>query len=158
MLASIFPWILYLLAWVCTLMAVENAEPFWPTLLLYTVIFNGGIQGLWSALGHLCFPKETAKKIGWSSNAFQSEVGATDLALGIAGSLCFVYRSWSIPVGLILGIFYLGCVGVHIRDRYKNKNTAPCNSGPMLYNTLVVAITIFLSLSMLQHDLTVILL
>lgn len=142
MLASFFPWILYLLAWFCTLIAVNNGAVLSESLLLYVVIFNGGIQGLWAAIGHLVFPQETAKKIGWLSNGFQTEIGATNLAIGTAGTLTFFYNVWAIPVGLILAIFLSGCVYIHIKDRIANNNNAPCNSGPMLYSSIAIVITI----------------
>lgn len=139
MLASLFPWALYLLAWACTIFAVKAGADLWQALLLFVVFFNGGIQGLWSALGHLGFPKQSARSIGWKNSPFQSEVGFADLAIGIVGCACIFQRIWSYPVGLILAIFFTGCAYTHIKDI---KNKAPCNSGPMLYNTVLVVITV----------------
>lgn len=146
MLASLFPWVLYLLACLSTAYFVYYGAAFWPTFLLHVVFFNGGIQGLWAAMGHLFFPKETAKSIGWESCGFQTEIGATNLAIGVAGVLCIFNPDWSIPVGLILAIFFSGCAYIHIKERIQLKNNAPCNSGPMLYNTIVVVISLYLSI------------
>lgn len=142
MIASLFPWILYVLAWVFTLIAVKDGATFSESLLLYVVLLNGGIQGLWSAIGHLAYPQETAKKIGWQSNSFQTEIGATNLAIGTAGTLSYFYNIWATPVGLILAIFLSGCIYIHIKDRLVNKNNAPCNSGPMLYSSIAIVLTI----------------
>jgi hypothetical protein len=142
MLASLFPWILYVLAWIFTLIAVRDGAAFSESLLLYVVILNGGVQGLWAAIGHLIFPKETAAKIGWQSNGFQTEIGSTNLAIGTAGVLTYFYNMWATPVGLILAIFFSGCVYIHIKDRLVNHNNAPCNSGPMLYSSIIIVVTI----------------
>ncbi len=146
MLMSLFPWLLYILAWVFALLEMQSAALLWPMLLFYVVIFNGGIQGLWGAIGHLAFPKKTAKKIGWTSNGFQTEIGFTNLAIGVTGILTFLFPFWAIPLGLFIAIYYSGCAYNHIRDRIVNKNAAPCNSGPMLYSTIVTVITIVVCL------------
>ena len=144
MLASLIPWFLTLAAWAGALFFhFVKMHAFLESLLFFTVIFNGGIQGLWAAVGHLCFPVATAAKIGWQSNGFQTEIGGTNLALGITSVLCFWNHSWLLPVALIISIYYASCVYIHIKEKVVDKNNAPCNSGPMLYNTILVVMTLW---------------
>lgn len=142
MFTNIFPWILYLLAWGCTLTAVQNGAPLLEYLLLFVVFFNGGIQGLWSAVGHLGFPKQTARKIGWKPSEFQTEIGFANLAIGLVGVSTIFYAYWAVPVGLILVFFFIGCAYTHVKDHMVHKNKAPLNWGPMLVNTFTVIVTI----------------
>ncbi|GEM_PF-5395269 len=149
MFASLFPWILYLIAWIFTgYYFYSDSYPFWETLLFYVILLNGGIQGLWAAVGHLIFPKQTAEKIGWQPCGFQTEMGGANLAIGIVSILCFWYRDWIVPVGLMIAILFSVCAFQHIRDRIVNKNNAPCNSGPMMYNTIIVVMTILLAIAL----------
>lgn len=146
MLVSLIPWILYALAWVCTLVAVQHGAPLFFMLMYFVVIFNGGIQGLWAALGHLAFPKQTAAKIGWQSNGFQVEIGCANLAIGISGILTFFYPAWAAALSMFIVIYYGGCAYNHIKERLVDKNNAPCNSGPMLYSTIATVITLAICL------------
>jgi len=146
-LASIFPWILYALAWIYTGYLVRNGLPFWISYIQAVVFFNAGIQGLWAATAHLLFPNQTAKSIGWkSASGFQTEIGATNLAFGITGLLSFFFPMWAIPVALMLAIFFAGCSYIHIKERLVKLNDAPCNSGPMLYNTILISASLFVCL------------
>lgn len=129
-----------------TLADVWQGASFWVSILTYVVIFNGGIQGLWGAVGHLVFPQKTAEKIGWTSNGFQVEIGFTNLALGVTGALCIIYQQWVVPIALFIIIYYAGCAFNHIKERILSKNTAPCNSGPMLYSTLITVVTLVIAL------------
>lgn len=146
MLLSLFPWLLYISAWVLSLIAKLDGNLFIPSLLHYVVILNGGIQGLWAAIGHLAFPQKTAKKIGWQTNGFQTEIGFVNLAIGITGVLVLVFPTWVNALGTVIAIFYSGCAYNHIRERILYHNNAPCNSGPMLYSTIATSVTIAMCL------------
>lgn len=137
MLASFFPWVLTVCAFISTL---YYAGHFWEDFLKFTILFNGGVQGLWAAVGHLLFPQRVAKAIGWKSSGFQTEIGATNLAIGTTSILSFLHPEWLTPVALIIAIFYAGCVYVHIKERLFKENDSPLNSGPILYNIIFVMI------------------
>jgi hypothetical protein len=143
MLASFFPWVLTLCALISTM---YYAGCFWEDFLKFTVLFNGGIQGLWAAVGHLLFPERVAKAIGWKTSGFQTEIGATNLAIGITSLLSFLHPEWLTPIALIIAIFYAGCVYVHIKERLFKENDSPLNSGPILYNTIFVMIILVIGL------------
>lgn len=149
MVASFFPWFLYIAAWGCTLFVVKHDGFFWPNLLYFVVLFNGGVQGIWAAVGHLCFPEKTAKKIGWQSNGFQVEIGFVNLAIGITGLFTFFFPFGALALGLVMAIFYGGCAYNHIKERIVLKNKSPCNSGPMLYSTIATSITLLVCLVVL---------
>lgn len=140
--ATYFPWILYALALILTFYLMSHGVTFLRSYLRSVVLFNGGIQGLWAAAGHLARPEQTAKKIGWPSSGFQTEIGGANLAIGITGVLSFFIPTWSMATALIIAIFYGVCAYAHLKD---SRNTAPCNKGPMLYNTVVVSATLFLA-------------
>lgn len=146
MLLSFFPFVLYIAAWVCTLIAVQPDASLSATLLYYVVIFNGGIQGIWASIGHLAFPEKTAQKIGWKSNGFQVEIGFANLGIGITGLLTYFFPYWSLAISLFMAIYYGGCAYNHIKERVVYGNSAPCNSGPMLYSTIATSLTIVMCL------------
>lgn len=86
------------------------------------------------------------RQIGWQSNGFPTEMGATNLALGVTGVLSWFKPSWVVPVALTVAMIFAGCAYIHIKDRIVNENKAPCNSGPMLYTTIVTSLGLFLAL------------
>jgi hypothetical protein len=144
--ATITPWIFYALAWLLTFYLMYKGASFWNSYLRSVVLFNGGFQGIWTSIGHLMLPKEAANNIGWKPSAFQTEIGAANLAIGITSVVSYLMPTWLAPVALIIAIFYAGCVYVHVKDRLLNNNKAPCNSGPMLYNTILVSASLFIAL------------
>lgn len=150
MLASIFPLLLFFIACLFTFDSVYlKGEYLWDQLLYNMVFFSVGIQGLWAAIGHLFFPEQAAKHIGWKSSGFQTEIGFVNLSLGIVGVMTYWNFSWILPVGLIAAIFYTGCAYIHIKERIQKSNKAPCNSGPMLYSTIMIAACLYTSVFVL---------
>lgn len=146
-LTTWIPWILYGCALILTAVLVLQGEVLWPTFLRSLVFFMYGIQGLWAAVGHLCFPVQTASKIGWQSCQFQTEIGFANLAYGIIGvASFFFFHCWAEAVALMGVIFYTGAVYTHIKDVCERKNSASLNSGPMLYSTIVTVLSVFISL------------
>lgn len=145
-LGTYFPWILFALTLLATFYLLEQGNGLWPSFLRAAVFFMGGIQGLWAAIAHLGFPNATAEQIGWQSNGFQTEMGATNLALGVTGVLSWFNPSWVVPVALTVAIIFAGCAYTHVKDLAVNKNMAPYNSGPMLYTTILTSIALLLAL------------
>lgn len=145
-LGTYFPWILYLGAVATTFYLISEGVSAWAAFLQALVLFMGGFQGLWAASAHLLFPESTAKQIGWLSNPFQTEMGFTNLALGITGVLSWFYSSWQVPVGLTVAIIFTGCAYVHIKDLKEKQNKAPCNSGPMLYSTIITFVSLYIAI------------
>ncbi|MCB1113799.1 MAG: hypothetical protein KDK62_03500 [Chlamydiia bacterium] len=145
-LGPFFPWILLGLTLVFAILGWLLGTPFWKAYLSSGAFFMGGVQGVWAAFAHLLNPEKTARGIGWEKSPFQTEMGFTNLAIGITGLLSFFYPSWSVAVALIVAILFAGCAFVHIKDLIENKNTAPFNAGPMLLSTIITALTLFIAL------------
>lgn len=146
LLSVYFPWLLYSLAIITTIILTATGHGFWHSYLQSVVFFNGGIQGLWSAAAHLLTPEHTAHNIGWSSNNFQLEMGGCNLALGFTGVFSWFYPAWRIPIAWMIVIIFAVCAFIHIKDRLTRENKAPFNVGPMLYCNIVVSFTLFLAI------------
>lgn len=144
-IATWTPWILYAFTLLTTMFLVSKGSLLWVTYLRMIVFFMYGLQGLWAAMGHLLYPVTTAAKIGWKSCGFQTEIGFSNLAFGIAGVASFFYQTWVAPVALMGMIFYTGCAFTHIKDIQINKNNASLNSGPMLYSTIITVVSILVA-------------
>ena len=67
--------------------------PIIETLLMYFLVINIGISGLYAFVGHAFSSKKVAEYIGWpSGNPFQFEVAVTNLSFGLLGILCIWFR------------------------------------------------------------------
>ena len=144
-LCSWFPWLLWAVALILSFVWMGQGRSFWKSYLTWVVLFNGGIQGLWGALGNLVYPSRTAKKCGVQPCVFQTVVGAADLSLGIMGILSFFYASWLLPVALVIAIFYAGRVFAHVKESRTSRTASGCCCGPMVWNTAAVSLTLFLA-------------
>jgi hypothetical protein len=113
-------------------------------LLRYLMLFPVGLIGLWAALGHLVFPAESARAIGWATSPFQSEVGAANLGVGLAG-LYAAFSSWRarFATTLVVAGFLGGAGAVHIHEIIAAGNFAPGNAGPILVTDLLTPIALF---------------
>ena len=117
-------------------------------LLRYLMLFPVGLMGLWAALGHIAFPAEAARAIGWATSPFQSEVGAANLGIGLAG-LYAAFRSYEARFATALAVagFLCGAGVVHINDIVRAGNFAPGNAGPILFTDFLTPIVTFLLLA-----------
>ena len=58
-------------------------------LLLWLLVINVGLGGIWAFIGHTVFAEQVAESIGWpAGNPFQTEVAVANLAIGTLGILC----------------------------------------------------------------------
>src|SRR5919202_1353055 len=70
-------------------------------LLLWLLVINVGLGGLWAFVGHTVFANDVAESIGWpTGNPFQTEVAVANLAIGTLGILCYWVRGsfWTATV------------------------------------------------------------
>ena len=105
------------------------------SLLLYMFIINVALVGLWSFFGHVFFPDDIAKYMGFGPGSpFKYEVGMANLAFSVLGFLCIWERGdfW-LATGLGYSIFLFGTGLGHIHDLVINKNDAPGNTGMILW-------------------------
>lgn len=108
-------------------------------LLIYMFLINVALAGLWGFIGHVFFPDDAAKFMGFGPGSpFQYEVGIANLAFSVLGVMCIWERGdfWlSTAVGY--SIFLLGQGLGHVHDMVVNHNNAPGNTGVMLWFHLI---------------------
>ena len=125
--------------------------PIAETLLLWLLICNVGLQGLFTFIGHFFVSDIVAQNIGWPiGNPFQIELSFTSLAFGVLGILCIWLRG-NFWLAVIIGrtIFSWGCAYTHIIDIKKRKNKSIYNAGPVLYLGIVLPIIMIILLVLL---------
>lgn len=110
-------------------------------LLLYWLGIAIGFASVFGAAFHVFDAKETAEGIGfvpWNptgTGAFQFENAMGDLAIGVAGLLCFWIRDlkfW-LAVILVATIQFWGDAVGHIYQMVEYDNHEPDNSGVILW-------------------------
>jgi len=102
--------------------------------LLYVIVMNIGVTGLYSFMGHAFIPDKIAEEIGWPTGSpFQFEVAIANLSFGILGVLCMFIRGkfWA---AVVIGncIFLWGAAYGHFVQMAKGDNS-PYNSGVFLF-------------------------
>ena len=106
-----------------------------------------GVLFLWGGLSHLLFPEVAAKAIGWKVSPFQKEVGAYDVAVGIAGILASFSKFKNLIPGVIfiysIFTFYAGVNHLYEMIVLNNKNKN--NTGFVLLTDLFVPIILVIA-------------
>ena len=104
-------------------------------LLLWLLVINVGVGGVFGFIGHTVFADRAAASIGWpAGNPFQTEVGIANLAFGVVGILCYWFRDqfWLATI-IVTSVFQLGAAVGHIRQIIVANNWSPNNAGPALW-------------------------
>lgn len=119
-------------------------------LLRYINLFPVGLMGLWGALGHIVFPAQSAASIGWATSPFQTEVGAANLGIGIAGLVAAFYANWGFRAGVavVTAGFLGGAALTHVFEIAKTGNLAAGNAGPILYTDLLTPLLLLMLLAL----------
>lgn len=117
-------------------------------LLLYLLVINVGVGGLFAFMGHAFRADQVAQSIGWASGSpFQFEIAVSNLAFGILGILCIWIRgNFWVATGIGSAIFGLGAAYGHIRDIIISQNFAINNAGPILWIGDILMPTLILGL------------
>jgi hypothetical protein len=105
-------------------------------VLMWQLAIGLGLGLLWAGLGHLLMPDTVAESIGWTTGSpFQREVGMWDVALGVVGVLCLVFRDEGFWTATIIGtgIFYVGAGLGHVYELVIHGDTAVYNAGAVMY-------------------------
>ena len=122
------------------------------TLLLFLLIFNVGVGGLFAFYGHAFMANMVATKIGWPTGSpFQFEIAVANLSFGVIGILSIWLRgNFRVATGLAFSVFGLGAAFGHIRDAVLHNNYSPYNVGPVLYIGDILVPVMILSLLLVR--------
>ena len=105
------------------------------TFLLWLLVINIGLGGIWAFIGHTVFAGQVAESIGWpAGNPFQTEVAVANLAIGTLGILCCWIRGsfWTATV-IETSIWLLGAAVIHLVEIATASNYNPGNAGLIFY-------------------------
>ncbi len=96
-------------------------------LLIWLLVINTGIGGLYAFSGHLFAADEVAASIGWpAGNPFQTEVAVANLAIGTLGILSYWIRGnvWTAAV-IVTSIWLLGAAAIHLSEDGRRRELQP---------------------------------
>lgn len=119
-------------------------------LLRYINLLPVGLMGLWGALGHIVFPAQAAASIGWATSPFQTEVGAANLGIGLAGVIAAFYpdRGFRLAVAIVTAGFLGGAAVTHVVEIMQTGNLAAGNAGPILYTDVLTPLLLLILLAL----------
>lgn len=112
-----------------------TGAPVLASLLMWLLVIQIGLGGIWAFLGHYFKSDEIAAYIGWpAGNPFQKEIAFTNLALGTCGVLCYFFRDgfWLATI-IFATVFLVGAFSVHVQDQRESDNQNPGNAGPVFF-------------------------
>ncbi|MBI4773766.1 MAG: hypothetical protein HY788_06230 [Deltaproteobacteria bacterium] len=115
------------------------------SLLLWFLVIEVGLGGIWAFLGHDFKSDEIAGYIGWpAGNPFQKEIAFTNLSLGTCGVLCFLFRDgfWLATI-VFASVFLLGAFSVHLKDQKETGNKNPGNAGAVFFADIAVPLILW---------------
>ena len=111
-------------------------------LLLWLLVIDVGLGGVFGFIGHTVFAQTAAESIGWpAGNPFQTEVAVANLTLGTLGILCYWFRSnfWTATI-IAVSVSLLGFAVGHIQQIIVAHNYHPNNAGAALYNDILIPV------------------
>jgi len=113
-------------------------------------LFPLGLMSLWAALGHLAFPAEAARAIGWAPSPFQAEVGFANFGIGIAAVIAAFFDSWGFRAAVaVVALGFLGGAAIgHGVQIAQTGNMAAGNAGPILYTDVLTPVSLLLLLAL----------
>lgn len=108
-------------------------------LLLWLLVINTGLGGLYAFMGHTFAANEVAESIGWpTGNPFQTEVAVANLAVGTLGILSYWIRGnfWTAAV-IATSVWLLGAAVIHVSEMVGESNYNPGNAGVIFYMDII---------------------
>lgn len=139
--AAIMPVALFVIAEAVQL-AQHETTGFHRATLLNALVYLIGVNGIVGASGHLLYPDNVARSIGWpTGNPFQWEVGVADLGWGVLGVMTPSYgRDFWLATIIVASIFLLGAAAGHVRQMLVARNFAPGNAGAVFFNDVAIPV------------------
>ena len=107
--------------------------------LMWQLAIGFGLSYLLAGFSHIVFADKVAASIGWPAGSpFQREVGMWDMAMGLCGLLCLVFRDdfWTAVV-IGPGLFSFAAGLGHVRELVVSGDAAPNNAGAVMYLDLL---------------------
>ena len=108
-------------------------------LLIWILVINTGLGGLYAFSGHTFAADEVAASIGWpAGNPFQTEVAVANLAIATLGILSYWIRGnfWTAAV-IATSVWLLGAAAIHVREMAAEGNYNPGNAGVVFYMDII---------------------
>jgi hypothetical protein len=108
-------------------------------ILLWLLVINTGLGGIYAFMGHTFAADEVARSIGWpEGNPFQTEVAVANLAIGTLGILCYWIRDnfWTASV-IATSVWLLGAATIHVVEMVNANNYNPGNAGLIFYMDII---------------------
>ncbi len=103
---------------------------FWGEILFYAV----GLGFLWDGTFHAFFQHIAAPSIGWRSSPFEWELGWAEIGLALVALMALIRGfEFRLAATLIFGIFSFAAAFQHIHQIVCCHNSAPGNSGLILW-------------------------
>lgn len=106
--------------------------------LAWLLLLSVGVDGIWAGIFHIFFPTIASGQIGWAASPFETEIGISDLALGITAVISF-WRSLSFKsaIAIYAILFYAGVAIGHFYQAFAHDDYSPDNFGLLLVITLL---------------------
>jgi hypothetical protein len=116
-------------------------------LLGWLLLLSLGLQGVYTFIVHVFFPKWSAEHIGWAVSPFQYEVGIADLTVGVLGILAF-WGNFSFRLAAAIAgiVWYWGDAVGHVRQMIVADNFAPGNAGSWFWTDVLVPLLLVICL------------
>ncbi len=118
-------------------------------LLLYQLVFNVGLLGIISFLGHTFLPLEGARILKWLPSPFQQELANASLGFGVIGLLSIWIRGhfWTATV-IGSAVWLFGDALQHFVDIVWNNNVSEVNTGIVFYSDALIPVTAVILLAL----------
>jgi hypothetical protein len=113
----------------------KNAVDIIETIILFMLLCNVGLGGLFAFAGHTLMADQVATRIGWPAGSpFQFEVAVANLSLSVLGILSIWFRqNFWLATSIAYAVFLLGAAAGHIREMLVNRNFSDYNTGALIY-------------------------
>lgn len=120
-------------------------------LLIYFMVFNIGVQGIFAGFFQAFNGKQTAAEIGFTYSPFEWEIAFANIGLGVAALLAIFWRGRYVFGPIIANsIFIYAAAYGHFVQQAKG-DTAPYNGGIFLWAGDIIIPTIILILAVLYY-------
>lgn len=120
-------------------------------LLVYLVVFNIGIQGIFAGFFQAFQGQKTAALIGFTYSPFEWELAFSNIGIGVAALLAIFWRGRYILAPIITNtIFIYAAAYGHFVQAAKG-NTAPYNGGIFLWAGDIIIPTIIVILAIMYY-------